>query len=156
VGFVGLRKRHVGLAGNELLRQYAMPIGFIALASLGIGTLYVRQVAPPGCRSEQALDRLSAVLRDKFHLDGILVNDVETVSGWYLSARHDCSAEVAQIRGNIDAGGMPWRAVRYQIVQQDEPRGPVVTAEMGGAVPLAERIPSFWKRLVTYFGIRAG
>lgn len=138
-----------------MLRRYALPIGFVALASLGIGALYVRQIAPPGCRSEQALDRLSAILRDEFHLDGILVNDVETVSGWYLSARHDCSAEVAQIRGNIDAVGMPWRAIRYRIVQRDDPQRPVVTVEMGEAVPLAERIPSFWKRLVTYLGIRA-
>jgi hypothetical protein len=153
---VGARERRGGLARDELLRRYALPVGFVALAALGIGTLYVRQVAPPGCRSEQSLDRLSAVLRNKFHLDGILVNDVETVSGWYLSNRHDCAAEVAQIRGNIDAGGMPWHAIHYQVVQQDDVRGPAVTVEMGDTVPLAERIPSFWKRLVTYLGIRAG
>jgi hypothetical protein len=155
-GLLGSKERHGGLARNELLRRYALPIGFVALASLGIGTLFVRQIAPPGCRSEQALDRLSAILRDEFHLDGIFVNDVETVSGWYLSDRHECSAEVAQIRGNINAVGLPWRAIRYRIVQAGEPRGPVVTVEMGEAVPLSERMPSFWKRFFAYLGIRAG
>jgi hypothetical protein len=120
------------------------------LAALGIGTLYVRHIAPAGCMSDQALDRVSDILRNEFHLDGVFMNNFETVSGWYLSARHDCSAEVVQIRGNVDAGGMPWREIHYRIVQQDEPQRPVVTVELGDAVPLAPKIPSFWKRLLAY------
>lgn len=76
------------------------------------------------------------------------MNDVETVSGWYLSTRHDCSAEVAEIRGNVNASAMVWRRVHYRIVQQDDAERPVVTVELGNVVPLTPRAPSFWKRLL--------
>lgn len=131
-----------------MLRRNALPIGFVALVLLGIGTFFVRRLAPPGCGSGQALDQVSSILRGEDHLGGVFVNDVETVSGWYLSARHDCSAEVAEIRGNINASGMAWRQIHYQIVQHDDVDRPVVTVELGDAVPLAPRIPSLWKRVL--------
>jgi hypothetical protein len=96
------------------------------------------------------MDRVAEILRDEFHLEGVFVNDVQTVSGWYLSDRHDCSAEVAPIRGNINASAMSWRAIRYRIVQQDDARRPVVTVALGEVVPLAGKIPSLWKRLLAY------
>jgi hypothetical protein len=138
------------LARNELLKQNVVPIGLVALAALGVGTLFVRHIAPAGCMNDQALDQVTAILRNEFHLDGVFMNNFETVSGWYLSARHDCSAEVVPIRGNVDAGGMPWREIHYQIVQQGGPQPPVVTVEMGEAVPLAPKLPSLWKRFLAY------
>ena len=134
----------------ELLRRNALPIGLVALASLGVGTLYVRHIAPAGCMNDQALDQVTAILRTEFHLDGVFINNFETVSGWYLSAQHDCSAEVVPIRGNVDAGGMPWRAIHYRIVQQDEAQRPDVTVELGEAVPLAPKLPSLWRRVLAY------
>jgi hypothetical protein len=147
---VASRGRHAGLARNELLRRNALPVGLVALASLAIGTLYVRHIAPAGCMNDQALDRVTDILRTEFHFDGVFLNNFETVSGWYLSARHDCSAEAVQIRGNVDAGGMPWREIHYRIVQRDGPESLAVTVEMGKAVPLAAQTPPFWKRLLAY------
>ena len=132
-----------------MLRQNLLPIGLVALAVLGIGTIYVRQIAPPGCNSEQAMDLVSANLRTQFHLEGVFVNDVKTESGWYLSDQHECSAQVTQIRASVEAGGLSWRAIRYRITQQ--PLGPVVAVELGDVVPLAPRIPSLWKRFLAYF-----
>jgi hypothetical protein len=120
----------------------------VVLVLLGIGTLFVRRLAPPGCGDGRALDRVSSILRGEDHLGGVFVNDVETVSGWYLSARHDCSAEVAEIRGNINASGMVWRQIHYRVVQQDDAEHPAVTVALGDAVPLAPRVPSLWKRVL--------
>jgi hypothetical protein len=131
-----------------LLRQNLLPAGLVALAVLGIGTIYIRQIAPPGCKSEQAMDLVSAILRDQFHLEGVFVNDTETVSGWYLSDQHDCAAQVAQIKGSVEAAGLSWRAIKYRIMQQ--PSGPVATVELGDVVPLAARLPSLWKRFLAY------
>jgi hypothetical protein len=136
-----------------LLTRYAFPIGFVVLASLGIGALYIRQNPPVGCNSGPTMDRVSAVLRDTFHLDGILVNDVKTVSGWYFSERHDCTAEVAQILGNVEASGMKWRAIRYRILEQDEAGQPVVSVELGDTVPLSRKPPTAWKRVLAFFHI---
>ena len=96
------------------------------------------------------MDRVSAILRNDFHLDSLLMNNVRTVSGGYFSDSRDCSAEVTQIRGNVDASGMPWRAVRYQVVDRDKPRRPTITVELGGSVPLAAKVPSLWKRVLAY------
>jgi hypothetical protein len=134
-----------------MLRRNALPIGFVVLAVLAIGTIFVRRIAPPSCTSEQAMDGLSEVLRNQFQLGGIIVNNVETVSGWYFSDRHDCSAEFAEIKGNLSALGMTWRAIRFRVQQQDEAQRPVVTVEMGDVVPLAAKIPSVWKRFLAHF-----
>jgi hypothetical protein len=144
------QNRQAGLVSNELLTRNTHFIGLVALALLGAVGFYAHERASPACDSEQAMDRVSAILRNDFHLDSLLMTNVRTVSGGYFSDRHDCSAEVTQIRGNVDASGMPWRAIRYRIVHPDQSQRPAITVELGGSVPLAAKRPSLWKRLLAY------
>lgn len=144
------QNQHSGLVRNELLTRNALSIGLVAAALLGGPGFYAHERASPACDSEQAMDRVSAILRNDFHLDSLLMNNVGTVSGGYFSDSRDCSAEVTQIRSNVDASGMPWRAIRYRIVDRDKSQNPAITVELGGSVPLAAKVPSRWKRLLAY------
>ena len=112
--------------------------------------MYLHRDAPPACNSDEALDHVYATLRDRFHLQSIFLNDIRTLSGGYFSNRYDCSAEVTEVRGNIAASGMPWRAVRYRIVHQDTAPYAAVTVELGGTVPLAPKRRTFWQRVLAY------
>jgi hypothetical protein len=134
--------------GDELLTRNMFSIGLVAVAAAGALGLYAHERASPACDSEQAMDRVSTILRNDFHLDSLLMNDVTSVSGGYFSDSRDCSAAVAQIRSNVDASSMAWRAIRYRVVYRDKSRHPVVTVELGGSVPLAAKVPSLWKRLL--------
>lgn len=136
--------------GSMTRTRMALSIGFAAAASIGAAALYVHGNAPPACGSGQALDRVSGILRDDFHLDSIIANNVRTVSGGLLSDTHDCSAEIAEIRGGVDASGMSWREIRYRIVPQDKPPSFGVTVELGDRVPLEPQTPSVWKRLLAH------
>jgi hypothetical protein len=138
------------LVSDELLTRNTLSIGLVALAAVGALGLYARERASPACDSEPAMDRVSAILRNDDHLDSLLMNNVRTVSGGYFSDSRDCSAEVTQIRGNVDASGMKWRAVQYRIVYRDRSQGPAITVQMGGSVPLAAKVPSLWKRLLAH------
>jgi hypothetical protein len=128
----------------------ALSIGCVAVASIGAAALYVHSVAPPTCGSELALDRIAGILRDDFHLAAILTNNVRTESGWFFSDSHDCSAQVAEIRGDVDASAMSWRDIRYQIVHQDKPPSFGITVELGDHVPLEPKAPSLWMRMLAY------
>jgi hypothetical protein len=123
-------------------------IGLVAVASLVAAGLYAYWHRAPACDSNQALDRVYAVLRDEFQFDSVLLNDVATVSGGFLAQRRECSAQVAQIRGNVNASDMRWRAIRYWIAVADVPSRSTVKVQLGGAVPLAAPQPSLWQRLV--------
>jgi hypothetical protein len=103
--------------------------------------------ASPSCTSGQALDRVSEILRDNFHLDAVLMNDITTVSGGFFSGSRECSTEITAIRGSVNASALPWQQLRYRIVHQDKRQGFDVTVELGGRVPLAQPEPSFWERL---------
>jgi len=121
-------------------------VAVLALA----GGLFLRGNASPGCDSEPALHRVTDVLRDQFHLDGVFVNNVRTVSGGLFSDRRECSAEVAVIRGNVNASDMPWREIGYRIDRQATSDDPAITVTLGGDVPLAKPVPSLWERLLAY------
>jgi hypothetical protein len=135
---------------DELTTRMVLSIGFVAFASLGAATLHVHGNAAPTCTSDWTLGKISEILRDNFHLDGIIVNHIRTLSGGFFSNTHDCAAEVAEIRGDEAASSMAWREIRYRIVHQDESRPSAVTLELGDHVPLAVQTPSLWTRLLAY------
>jgi|HubBroStandDraft_1064217.scaffolds.fasta_scaffold95632_3 hypothetical protein len=140
------------MAGWELklTTRMVLSIGLVAFTSLGAATLYVHRNAPPTCTSDWTLDLVSEILRDNFHLDSIIVNHIQTVSGGFSSNTHDCAAEVAEIKGDEDASDLPWWEIRYRIVHQDGSRPSAVTVELGDRVPLAPPTPSPWVRLPSY------
>jgi hypothetical protein len=125
-------------------------IGLAVSASIGAAALYTHRDAPLTCDSEQALTEVSEVLRDEYHFDSTLINGVRTVSGGFFSHSQQCAAEVAQIRGNVNASDMPWREVRYEIIRREKSVHSDLTVSLGGAVPLAEPPPSLWTRLLAY------
>src|SRR5580692_8634002 len=137
------------------MKRIVLPIGIAASVLLGAIVLYVHGNAPPNCGSERALDRVSEILRDDFHLDSVLMNNITTISGGLLSDSHDCSAEVAEIRGGVNASAMPWQEIRYRVVQRGRSGPPLVTVELGGNVPLAQPTQSLWRGLLTYFRMLA-
>jgi hypothetical protein len=132
------------------MKRMALPIGAVAVVSLGAAALYARGNAPPDCGSERALDSVSAILRDGLHLDGVYMTNIRTLSGGMFSDRRDCVADIAQIRGGENASGMPWQEIRYRIVRQGKSRTPVITAELGDPVPPPQPQPSLWRRILTY------
>jgi hypothetical protein len=134
----------------KLTTRMVLSTGLVAFASLGATALYLHRNAPPTCTNEWTLGRVSEILRDNFHLDGIIISHITTVSGGFFSNSHDCSAEVAEIRGGEDASAMAWREISYRIVHQDGSRPSVVTVELGDHVPLAPQTPSLWARLLAH------
>jgi hypothetical protein len=128
--------------------RIVLPAGLAAVVALGVGW-HGYDGAAPGCDSRGALNQVDAVLRDQYHLDSIFLNNIKTVSGGLFSERRDCSAEVAAIRGNVNASDMPWREIRYRIEERDRAVPAAVSVTMGDAVPLAKPAPSLWERLFT-------
>jgi hypothetical protein len=122
----------------------------VVFAALGVGGFYAARDAAPACDSETALHAATDLLRDRYHLDGIFVNNIGTVSGGWFDRRRECSAEIAAIRGNVNASDMPWRSIHYQIDQRGEAERPVVTVQLGGDVPMAKKTRSFWERLLAH------
>jgi len=125
-------------------------IGFAVSTAAGAAVLYMHRDTPLTCDSERALNRVSEVLRDEYHFDSTLINGVRTISGGFFSHSHQCAAEVAQIRGNVNASDMPWREVRYEIIRREKSVHSDITVSLGGAVPLAEPPPSLWTRLLAH------
>ena len=121
-----------------------------AVVALGAAVLYVRGNATPDCGSDRALDSVSAILRDGLHLDGVYMTNIRTVSGGLFSDRHDCVADIAEIRGGVNASGVPWQEIRYRIARQGKSRTPVITAELGDHVPSPQPQPSLWRRILAY------
>jgi hypothetical protein len=128
-------------------RRLVLRISIVVFCLVGAAGLYVFAIATPACRSVQTVGRLYEILRGDYHLDSVMLNNPTTVSGGFFSNEHDCSAEVTQIRGNVNASALPWREIRYQVVQKSGYETPVVTVELGGDVPLAPAAASFWSRL---------
>jgi hypothetical protein len=133
------------------LRARALVIALIAVALPGAAALHAFGTAVSACNSEAALARVYAILHDESHLDSVLLNDIHTVSGGFFSDRYECSAQVVEIRGNVNASDMPWRALRYRIERGARSEHPKVTATLGGGIPLAVPSPSLWQRLLSIF-----
>ena len=80
----------------------------------------------------------------------LAINDPETVSGGFFSIERGCSADVASIRGGLDAEHMHWLHVNYQ-VRETEGSGKVqITAQVIGPVPLAA-VHSYWGQWLEFF-----
>jgi len=131
-----------------LASRLLVSIGIAALASLAAAGLYAHSRAAPTCDSEQALNRLSDILRAEFHLESVFLNDIKSVSGNLFSTRRECSAQVTEIKGNISALDLPWRDLRYSIAPGPTAERADIAVKLGGGVPLAAKQKSLWKRLL--------
>ena len=127
---------------------WSFGLGVVILA--GAGVLYAHRNAPPSCRDRDVIAKVSDILHGRFHLESIFLNDVQTVSNGYFGDSYACLAEVAEIKGNVNASSMDWRQVSYRIVSRGA--GADVTVDLGEAVSLAPPQKSFWARLFARFG----
>ena len=137
---------------DEVTTRITLCIVGVVVVGLGGAALYAHDSAAPACDGDATEGEVNRVLHDKFHLQGVFLHDVTTFSGGYFSDARDCVAEVAEIRGNVDAGNMPWRTVRYQVTRSGDPESPVVTVDLGKATPFVP--PSgqtWWTRLLAHF-----
>jgi hypothetical protein len=133
------------------MTRIILSAAIVVFVSLGAAGLYLNEDAAPDCDSEPALRAVTGILRNQFHLDGLFVNNITSVHGWYFSDRRECSAEVAEIRGGVNAADMRWRLVQYRIEHGKDSEHPVVSARLEEDVPLAKPVPSFWERLLAHF-----
>lgn len=123
-------------------------IGFAALASLAATAFYAHSRAAPRCDSEQALQRITDVLRDEFHLDSVFVNNITGISGGWFSTRRECTAQVTEIKGNVSASDLPWRGLHYSIAPGPTAERADIEVKLGSGEPLAAKRKSLWRRLL--------
>jgi hypothetical protein len=125
-------------------------LGFVIVcAALGAEAWQMHAKSAAACTSVEALDKLHRVLRARYGLDSTFINDVKTASGGFFATRQHCTAQIAEIRDNVNAEDMAWRALDYVIVRDGASSGSVVTAELGGPMKLNVPPPSFWRVLTT-------
>ena len=121
-----------------------------ALTLLLIGAKFtVRTLSPPGCHSDQVVDGLAGSLK-YLALGTLAINDAETLSGGFLSTERGCSADLASIRGGLDAEHMHWLHVNYQVREIEGRRKIEVTAQVVGPVSLAP-VHSYWGQWLEFF-----
>jgi hypothetical protein len=113
-------------------------------------TLYAYERAAPSCDSEATQARVYAALVNQFHRNGIIVNNVTTLSGTWFSRSHVCSAQIATIQGNVAASDLTWQAVRYTIGQRGGLQPFAIDVTLGNNVPLDAPNPSLLDRLLTW------
>jgi hypothetical protein len=125
-----------------------LSIACLAAAALGGVAFYAHEDAAAACDSNPALGEVYRVLHEQFHLQSVFLHDVKTTSGGYFSTARDCVAEVAEIRGNVDASAMAWRRIRFRVARSDDKEHPAVTVELGDATPFVPPPePTFWSYL---------
>lgn len=103
----------------------------IMIAVLAAAGTYGFAYRAPACDSDWTLSRVYATLRDQSRLTSIYLNNTENVAGGYFAIRRDCSAQVAEIRGNVSPADTQWRALRYSIAPSPARADPVVTVQLG-------------------------
>jgi hypothetical protein len=137
---------------DELRLRMPLVIACVAVAGLGGVALYAYGDAAPACDSDPALGQVYRVLRDQYHVEGVFLHDFTPVSGGWFSDPRDCAAEIAEIRGNVNAADLPWRQVRYRVTHSDSADRPVVTVDLGNATPfVGPPKQTLWTRLFAHF-----
>jgi hypothetical protein len=130
-------------------KQSMVVVALAAAGLMGGVLLYEKINAAPSCSSAVVQAGLSAALKT-LNLSSVALNDAKTVSGGVFSTKHECSADVGEIRSGVDASGMHWMRVLYEVTKVATSGAPVITATLAGDVPLApER--STWERLRARF-----
>jgi hypothetical protein len=130
-------------------------IGLALAVALVLGGLRAHRNLQAACGNDAVLSAVHDALRDQFHIDHIFINGVRAVSGSMLTGRYECRAQVAEIRGNVDAGSLPWRGVRY--ISRHHPDGtpPRVSVTLQAGVSLAPPEPkSLWDRIFPFWSSR--
>ena len=139
------------LESAELTIRLGLSITCAVIAVLGGVLLYRHGDAAPACDSDKVQGEVSQALHDRFHLGGVFLHDFTTTSGDFFSTTRDCSAEVAEIRGNVDAADLSWRRIRYHITRPDPSDAAVVSVDLGGAAPFAPpQVQTLWARFLAH------
>jgi hypothetical protein len=137
---------------DRLTARTVLPIVCVTAAILGAAALYEHRGAAPACDSDQAQGQVYGVLRDQFHLQGIFLHGFTSTSGGFFSDTRTCTAEIAEIRGNVNAADLHWRQIRYRIARPDRTKLPVVAVNLGSATPFLETPEqTLWTRLGARF-----
>jgi hypothetical protein len=108
----------------------------VAIAGFKGGKLVLRAFEVPSCHSKEAIKGMIEALKDPA-LGTLAVNNATTISGGPFARVRDCTADIAPLRGGVEAADMRWMRVTYEIVKSDTPDGVHVTAALGGATSLA-------------------
>jgi hypothetical protein len=122
-------------------------IGLVAVVAIVAVGGYFYFAAAPSCISNQVQRRASELLRSQFNMDSIFFNDIQEVSGNAFSDRRECTAQVAQIKGNTSPIAMSWRQLRYSIAPGTEPERPDIKVELGASGPYVPPSPTLWERI---------
>ena len=96
----------------------------------------IKEIEVPLCRGDEVTSELIESLKASSH-GTIVINNAITISGGVLSDERQCAADIAELRGGVDAADMHWTHVIYQVKKSAVPGKANVTAKLGGEVPLA-------------------
>ncbi len=127
-------------------------IGLVAAAAIVAVGGYFYFAAAPSCDSDRVQGRASELLRSQFNLDSIFFNNIQEVSGNIFSDRRECTAQVAQIKGNTPPMSMSWRQLRYSVAPGTEPEQPDLKIDLGPGGPYVPPPPTLWESIYNLFG----
>jgi hypothetical protein len=96
----------------------------------------VHAIEVPSCHSKEAVNAMIEALHDPA-LGTVAVNNATTLSGGVFSSVRRCTADIAPVRGGVDAADMHWMRVTYQVRKSTTPDSADVTATLAGDTMLA-------------------
>jgi len=87
----------------KLLAIIAIAFGLSAAAAYRV---------QPSCEDKEAVRRVTSQFRIDQHLDGVMISDVEKLSGGPFGPL-TCHLLVTELRGNVDLADRAWTAIQY-------------------------------------------
>jgi hypothetical protein len=121
----------------------------VSVVGFKLGKSALQAIEVPSCHSKEAVKGMIDALNDPA-LGTVAVNNATTLSGGVFARVRQCTADIAPVRGGVDASDMHWKRVTYAITKSDAPDGIDVTAKLGGETALAPERSSFAK-WIDYF-----
>jgi hypothetical protein len=115
--------------------RLAVSIVILAIAGATSTKIVTHAFGVPSCHSKESIKGMIAALA-KPEFGTLAVNNPVNMSGGPFTMRR-CSAEIAPIRGGVDAVDMHWMRVSYQVRKADTPAEVAVTATLEGDTTLA-------------------
>jgi hypothetical protein len=135
----------------SMTRRSKITLLVVILAVIGVKAVKIalNAFAVPSCHSEETIKGMIAAL-GKPDLGTLAVNNAVSLSGGVISDTRLCTADIAPIRGGVDAADMHWMRVTYEVRKAASPAKVAVTAKLDGDTTLAaER--SQLARWIEYF-----
>jgi hypothetical protein len=118
----------------------------VVVAGFKAAKMTLSAIEVPSCHSAEAVKGMIAALHDPA-LGTVAVNNATTVSGGVFNRVRECEADIAAVRGGVNASDMHWMRVTYEVRTSKLPDTADVTAALAGDTILAPERSDFAKWL---------